>query len=237
MKYLIVNADDFGLTDGVNRGIIRCFETGILTSASLMVRQAGAEAAAHYAKAQPRLSVGLHLDLGEWVFSHDEWVQLYSIVPTNDPEAIAQEIESQLATFLHFVGRPPTHIDSHQHVHRDEPIRSMALAMGRRFGVPVREFSHIPYCGSFYGQDAEGQSFPEILSIQNLKHILGTLPEGTVELGCHPGYRDGLVSAYAAERELEVRTLCAPEIRSALPALGIQLVSFQNAPFSHSAMA
>ena len=58
----------FGLSEGVNRGIIRAHEQGIVTSASLMVRYPAAAEAARYALQHPRLSVGLHLDMAEWVY-------------------------------------------------------------------------------------------------------------------------------------------------------------------------
>ena len=63
-RYLIVNADNFGLSVGVNHGIIETHEHGIVTSASLMARWPAAAAA--YARAHPRLGLGLHLDIGEW---------------------------------------------------------------------------------------------------------------------------------------------------------------------------
>ena len=85
-RYLIVNADDFGLSEGVNRGIIRAHEQGILTSASLMVRWPAAAEAARYAAQHPRLSVGLHLDLAEWVYRDDQWVPRYQVVPPDDAE-------------------------------------------------------------------------------------------------------------------------------------------------------
>src|ERR1041384_5283397 len=122
-KYLIVNADDFGLSDGVNRGIIEAFERGIVTSASLMVRQPAAAAAATDAASHPKLSVGLHLDLGEWVFQNGEWVILYSVVATDDPKAVGAETSHQLSQFRRLMGRNPTPLDSHQHVHRKEPVR------------------------------------------------------------------------------------------------------------------
>ena len=81
-RFLIVNADDFGLSDGVNRGIIEAAEHGIVTSASLMVRQPAAAAAAAYARNGGKLSVGLHLDLGEWYYRDGEWLPLYSVVVT-----------------------------------------------------------------------------------------------------------------------------------------------------------
>src|SRR5436190_23980393 len=64
-RAVIVNADDFGQSAGINRGIIEAHERGIVTSASLMVRWPAAPAAAAYACAHRGLSVGLHVDLGE----------------------------------------------------------------------------------------------------------------------------------------------------------------------------
>src|SRR5262249_22921163 len=62
-RYLIVNADDFGRSAGVNRGIIQAHEQGIVTSASLMVHWPAAREAAEYGRGRPGLSLGLHFDL------------------------------------------------------------------------------------------------------------------------------------------------------------------------------
>lgn len=226
-KYLIVNADDFGLSEGVNRGILEAAERGILTSASLMVRQPAAAAAAECARQAPALSIGLHLDFGEWVLRDGEWVLLYSVVSTEDATEVANETSRQLAEFQRLMGRPPTHIDSHQHVHRQEPARSIVLALARSIGVPVRDFTpEIRYCGDFYGQDGEGLPIPGALTCDGLKRILSERPPGVTELGCHPGYGEGLATPYRAERALELAVLCAPEIRDALRELRIRLCSF-----------
>ena len=140
-RYLIVNADDFGLSAGVNRGIIRAHEEGILTSASLMVRYPAAAEAAHYALQHPRLSVGLHLDLAEWVYRNDEWVARYEVVPPDDEKAVAGEVTRQLEAFRRLLGRDPSHIDSHQHVHRNEPARSVVSQVAQRLAVPLRSVS------------------------------------------------------------------------------------------------
>ena len=65
MKQLIVNADDFGLTTGVNRGVVRAFQDGIVTSASLLVTGSAFEDAVALAQQNPKLDVGLHLALVE----------------------------------------------------------------------------------------------------------------------------------------------------------------------------
>lgn len=231
MKYLIVNADDFGLSDGVNHGIIEAAERGIVTSASLMVRQPAACAAAAYAKTSGRLSVGLHLDLGEWVYRNEEWVPLYTVVSTNDAPAVWEEVARQLKQFQELLGREPTHLDSHQHVHRDNPLREIVLDVARRLGVPLRECTPgIDYCGDFYGQTGEGESLPDSLSVEALKRVLRSLHGPVTELGCHPGYGQGLASSYCSERTLELETLCAPAVRHTLDALGIQLCSFLTLP-------
>src|SRR5215211_263293 len=79
-RMLVVNADDLGMSAGVNRGIFEAHERGIVTSASLMVRWPGVREAAAYAKAHPRLGVGLHLDFAEWSIRDEQWVPLYEVV-------------------------------------------------------------------------------------------------------------------------------------------------------------
>lgn len=226
-RYLIVNADDFGQSSGVNQGIITAHEQGIVTSASLMVRWPTAVEAAAYGQAHPELSLGLHLDLGEWAYRNGSWVSLYEVVDLGDPGAVASEIAGQLAQFCHLVGQAPTHIDSHQHVHRAKPVRSMVIELARQLNVPLRHFSAtVRYCGNFYGQMGTGEPLPAATSVAGLCKILRTLPPGVSELGCHPGLADDMDSMYRAERSVEVRTLCDPRIRAALTTENIQLDSF-----------
>jgi predicted glycoside hydrolase/deacetylase ChbG (UPF0249 family) len=226
-RQLIVNADDFGQSPGVNQGVIEAHERGIVTSVSLMVRWPAAESAAAYARAHPSLTVGIHVDLGEWVFREDTWVPVYEVVPRNDPTRVAEEITRQLVEFRRLVGRQPTHIDSHQHVHRQEPVRSILLRMARHLGVPLRSYSRVVrYCGDFYGQTAQGSPLPELISVENLIAILTALPGGFTELGCHPGLADDLNTMYRTERTKEVSVLCDARVRTAIASLSVQLCSF-----------
>ena len=228
-RYLIVNADDFGRSPGVNRGIMRAHQHGIVTSASLMVRWPAAEEAAEYARINPKLSVGLHLDLGEWVYRNSNWILLYEVVPLDDLFAVRQEVSRQLEVFRNLMGREPSHIDSHQHVHRREPVRTAALEAARQFSIPLRECStDIQYCGRFYGQTAEGCAYPEWISVEALMSLLAELPPGITEVGCHPGEGQDLDTVYLKEREQEVKVLCDPRVHSALGELGICLCSFNG---------
>ena len=228
-RSLIVNADDFGLSTGVNRGVIECAEHGILTSASLMVRWPAAAEAATYSRQNRNISVGLHVDLGEWVQRNGEWQLLYQVVDTNDARAVESEIEKQTTNFLRLVGQNPTHLDSHQHVHRNEPARTILLKLAQRLGVPLREHDpRVRYCGDFYGQGADSEPLPELLTIENLRKILASLPAGVIELGCHPGYGDDLESPYRIERAQEIQVLCAPGTRMAVTDLGYRLCRFDE---------
>jgi chitin disaccharide deacetylase len=228
-RFLIVNADDFGLSEGVNRGIIEAHERGIVTSASLMVLKRSACSAAAYSRDHLSLDLGLHLDLGEWTFDGEAWVPVYQVVPLDDVAVVAQALDRQLNDFRRLVGRDPTHLDSHQHLHQDEPVRSAALELARRLDVPLRHFSpEIQYCGRFYGQTARGAAVPEAIAIDSLIAILTDLPSGVTELGCHPGRVTGEESTYCEERSTEVDVLSHPRVRTLLRALGIELRSFRD---------
>jgi chitin disaccharide deacetylase len=228
-RLLIVNADDFGRSEGVNRGIAAAHERGIVTSASLMVRWPAAAAASRYARDHPDLSVGLHVDCGEWACRPDgDWVRLYQVVPDGDAGAVAEEVARQLDAFRTLVGREPTHLDSHQHVHRSEPARSVLRAVARELGVPLRGGRTVRYLGCFYGQDDEGRPYPELIGVDALVEALTGLRQGWTELGCHPGLGADLDSMYQRERETEVRTLCDRRVREAVARLGIELRSFHD---------
>jgi predicted glycoside hydrolase/deacetylase ChbG (UPF0249 family) len=234
-KYLIVNADDFGQSPGVNQGIIEAHERGIVTSASLMVHWPAALEAAEYNRAHPQLSLGLHLDLGEWFYRDGNWMPLYERVLLTESQAVSEEVSRQLALFRQLVGKPPSHLDSHQHVHRREPVRSVMLSLAQDLGVPLRGcHANVRSSGDFYGQTADGCPVHEVISVEGLLQILANLPTGITELTCHPGEPgpendlDGLETMYRMERGLEVKVLCDPRVRMALDANEIQLCSFHT---------
>ena len=230
-RVLIVNGDDFGRTEGINRGVIRAHEQGILTSASLMVRWPAAQGAAAYCRSRPALSVGLHLDLAEWVFRDGVWQSLYRVVPTDDVAAVRTEVHAQLARFRALLGRDPSHVDSHQHIHLQEPVRTVLLEAAGQLGIPTRACSaDILYCGDFYGQTGTGEPWPEGITVAALERIITSLGTGVTELGCHPGEGDDFESVYCTERTTELEVLCNPKIRQATGQNSIRLAAFPPAP-------
>jgi predicted glycoside hydrolase/deacetylase ChbG (UPF0249 family) len=222
MRRLVVNGDDFGLSAGVNAGILRAHREGILTSASLMVRAPAAGHAAEGAAEHPELSVGLHVDLGEWFQdAAGEWHPRYTVVDTGDEPAVVAELERQVERFRDLVGRDPTHMDSHQHVHRSEPVRSAMGALAKRLKIPLRHHGNVRYCGAFYGPGAIGPAA--------LVSIIDALPEGATELGCHPAAAVHPKWDYAHERRTELASLCHPSVREAIERAGVRLCSFLTA--------
>ncbi len=227
-RKLIVNADDFGLSPGVNRGVLEAEARGVVTSASLLVRRRDAAAAARAARRLSLFSLGLHLDLGEWMYRDGEWLPVYEVVPSNHPQSVGEELERQLEAFRRMTGSEPTHLDSHQHVHHSEPTRGLVLDVADRLGIPVRGLGGVRYCGDFYGQTGKGEPYPAGISVEHLLRIVEGLGPGTTELGCHPGAGEDAGPPYAAERALELEALCDLRVRAALRDKGIQLVSFHD---------
>jgi predicted glycoside hydrolase/deacetylase ChbG (UPF0249 family) len=227
-RLLIVNADDFGQSPAVNRGIIQGHCHGIVTSTSFMVRQSAANEAAVLSRAHPTLSIGLHLDLGEWrLLADGTWGTVYGVLPLDDAQGLEDEVARQVGAFRELIGRDPTHIDSHQHVHLREPVRSVAAHLAQELGVPLRRCDpNIGYCGAFYGQGDEGSLLAEAISVQGLMRILENLPRGITELCCHPATGEDLDTMYSAQRPKELQTLCDPRVREAIAAQGISLCSF-----------
>jgi adenylyl-sulfate kinase len=228
-RVLIVNADDFGLSRGVNAGVRKAHEKGIVTSAGLMVRGRAAGEAAEYARATPTLSLGLHVDLGEWEYRDGGWRERYHYFVKDDAPAARAEVRAQLEMFRGFVGRDPTHLDSHQHLHVGSVGALVLAEIGEELGVPVRLLTDgIRYVGNFYGQSDRGEPHPEGVSLATLLAIIRRLPPGTSEIGCHPATTVDFESVYGRERVLELETLCNPELRRALVAEGIELRSFSE---------
>jgi predicted glycoside hydrolase/deacetylase ChbG (UPF0249 family) len=227
-RFLVVNADDLGLSKAVNEGIFLAHREGIVTSASLMVRQGAATEAAQRAGAHPDLAVGLHIDLGEWSYEDGDWTLAYSHCDLDRHEDVERECRAQLEGFRARLGRDPTHLDSHQHVHESEPGRGVAEALAAELGLPLRNRA-IRYEGGFYGQSGKGEPFPEGITAERLMELIRDLPLGWTEIGCHPAAGPVPTSSYDSERQIELETLRDPRVKNLLNVMQINLCSFAQA--------
>jgi chitin disaccharide deacetylase len=220
-RHVIFNADDFGASEGINRAIVDCHTGGVVTSASLMVTGAAAEHAVAISREHPDLSVGLHWD----VWGEDE--REFDIY---DVPAVRAEFARQVEAFRELTGRDPTHVDSHQHAHREDHLMPVFKEMVEPLGVPLRCDGSVHYVGGFYAQWEWKVTNLEYVSVPFLQQMLSEeTREGWTEFGCHPGYPSpGYDSIYLEEREVEVRSLVDPRIRATIDELGLRLASYAD---------
>ncbi len=162
MQRLIVNADDFGLTRGVNRAIAELHAAGLVTSTSLMARAGASEEAIELARANPSLGVGCHVVLvdGEPVLPPEQIPSLIDartgrFLPTLSAfllrlftgriraEEIAAEAAAQIAQ-LQRSGVPLTHVDTHKHAHIFPAVLRPILRAARAAGIRAVRFPFEP---------------------------------------------------------------------------------------------
>jgi predicted glycoside hydrolase/deacetylase ChbG (UPF0249 family) len=247
-RRLIVNADDFGRAEGIDRGVLRAHRDGIVTSATLMTNAPATAHAAQIARETPSLDVGVHLVL-TYARPLSDPARLRTIVrddgtfprpnellerPIEREEALL-EYRAQFARARELIGRDPSHVDSHHWVH-DHPALSWALCeVARETGAAAR--AHDPKQRDEYR--ANGVRTPDhfIRAFQHEGHvgidalvvILTNLADGTSELMCHPGEPDQDLeasSAYAKLRPQELATLTDPRVRDTLARRSITLTTF-----------
>ncbi|MHB8484166.1 MAG: carbohydrate deacetylase [Candidatus Acidiferrales bacterium] len=152
MKRLIVNADDFGYTRGVNAGIVRAFREGIVTSTTIMATGDAFEDAVECAQGNPKLGVGCHLVLvgGKCVAPAKQVSSLadsegrlppslpalLSKLSTGSvrPDAIEAELRAQVERVV-AAGLQPTHFDSHKHTHAHPRVMEVVVRVAEEFKI------------------------------------------------------------------------------------------------------
>ena len=221
MKFLIINADDCGYGSGVTRAIAELHDQGVVTSASLMVNTPSTAEGVAMAMARPRLSLGLHVN-----FTNEG----QRLVDFDDPEVCRRELRRQFDLFVALTGGLPTHLDSHQHVHRRPGCRASFLELALEHGLPLRDRAPVTYKGEFYGQWEHGVSQREKVSFDALSNIVSTeLRHGIYELAVHPGYHDAAADyVYHQDREWERATLSDPRLPALLRDQAVGLISYHE---------
>ena len=219
-RLVIINADDLGLSEQIDRGIFEAHDRGIVTSASLLVDGPDAALVIQRVRERPNLGLGVHVafdDRGKW------------FVNVQDPRAVRRELDRQLDAFVRLTGGPPTHIDSHHHAHRFFNVARHFLEAGARLGVPVRGFSEVYFVGRFWGQPEFGRTDMTKISVEFLLAVMRSVGPGVSEVSCHPGYLETRADAlYNREREVELRSLCDAKVKAAIKEEGIRLISFHE---------
>ena len=261
MKQLVVNADDLSLTPGVTRGIIDAHLKGVVTSTSaLMNSPTIADGLALVRQKASALGVGVHLvltwgkpklppeEVPSLVDGHGNFYkfnQLISHVQNLNLDEVHMEWQAQIEAFI-ATGHQPDHLDSHHHSsYSSQGLFTVMLELAREYNLPIRYPSMSD--GTFPGnetikkilvqysfrspQDCITSFYGQAVSEANLVDILSIIPEGVIELMCHPGYADHELmdgSSYNTARELELRILTSPEVKAAVEKNGIILGRFSD---------
>ena len=288
MKNLIVNADDFGWTSGVNRGIAEAHRGGIVTSTSLLANGARFDEAVKLAGELPNLGVGVHLNLsdGAPIAPADEVKSLLNDAGkfSGGPENLflrlttralnLREVETEWNAQIEKVrgfGIRPTHLDGHKHVQMLPGLFEIALRLAKKHNIEAIRVSHeasplrtalsegtagglalkrgVQARGlKLLARDARilaegggiatadyfcGIAQTGVLTKAGVQKLLASLPEGTTELMCHPGYADEELRQSATRlqesRQTELEILTDQSIRKTVAELGIRLINYEQA--------
>ena len=287
MRRLIVNADDFGLTQGVNRAIVEAHSHGIVTSSTLMANGRAFDDAVQRATSATRLSVGCHVVLVDGLpvskkkptattLSNEkfddgrfyETLNGFALrlvrgrIKVDDIEAEATEQIRKLQA----AGIVVSHLDTHKHTHILPRVLRPLLRAARACGIPAlrnpfgpvhisvvasrprlwKRFSQvtalnrlgrsfrksITAAGMFTPDGTVGIVATGAMDTPLFESIVKSLPEGTWELVCHPGYNDaelaGMRTRLRDSRVQELRLLTSPGAREILARSGVELVSYRE---------
>lgn len=267
-RLCIITADDFGLHPAVNEAVESAHRNGILTATSLMVGAPAAQDAARRARALPGLHVGLHLTLadGRAVLPraripdlvdadnrfHDDMVGAgwrFFALPRVRAQ-LAAEIRAQFAAFA-ALGLRLDHLDAHKHFHLHPTVLSLAMGIGREFGlravrVPAEPGlatsqllrpwlalmrSRLRRAGLLSNDQIFGLGHSGAMTESRLLRIVQALPAGVTEIYLHPATVSGAAIAASMPQyrhQEELRALLSPAIRAALGDAAIRLGGYAD---------
>lgn len=215
MTKLVVNADDFGFTRGVNEGIVRAHREGILTATTLMAHGAAFDDAVGRARDLPDLDIGVHLTL-VGAPRYPATVPALLVAMARRRIDVAGELREQIEKVL-AAGIRPRHLDAHKHTHLLPPVLRRVAELSREYGIPwVRrpfdfpiQASGVPlsrrvvartlgtFSGRFYRvlrrygcrttDHFAGFRITGRYDTAELCALVRALPDGVTELMTHPG--------------------------------------------------
>ncbi len=247
LKKLIVNADDFGLTEGCTIATVLCHEDGILTSTTLMVNMPFAPLAVALAKKHPNLGVGIHLTLtmggpvlegeksytdGNGNFRKQKNYE-HSLNEDVNLDELYDEWKAQIEKFIAMMGKKPTHIDSHHHVHLLDNLYPVARRLAKEYDLPMRLRPETDKTDYEWEQALMLPGFYEETAVPAyvMENTFGIWDHEFIEIMCHPAFIDQRLidnSSYCMQRARELQTMRDPELKQWIKDHGIELITFAD---------
>lgn len=222
MPKLIVNADDFGYSRGINHGIIDSYLNGIVNSATMMMNMSGTDHAIELAKQYPTLKVGVHLvltcgrpllnDVPSLVDEKGNFKSLSMLTEKMDIDLkeLEREWTAQIGRFVQ-AGLKPNHLDSHHHVHGMKELYPVVKLLSEKYELPVRKTAE-PFNLTSYSDIFLDDFYGEQINVNYFKELENKWKDSdyTIEIMTHPGYLDEEVlkgSSYNVQRTKETKIL------------------------------
>lgn len=242
IKRLIVNADDFGMTDGVSIGILHAHADGIVTSTTTMMNMPSVKFAFNLSKDFPNLGIGIHLVLtagrplvdGATSFtdSNGNFIKLRDY-PNSQPEHINlnelyTEWKAQIELFIELAGKKPTHIDSHHHVHLLPELQEVAIRLAKEYDLPIRQRNQI--VNHYEYVRCADKMYDELVNYDFLVREI-SINENVMEFMCHPAYIDQALydmSSYCLVRMEELKLLRSQKVKDFIKENNISLISYAD---------
>ncbi|MDP2966002.1 MAG: ChbG/HpnK family deacetylase [Pelolinea sp.] len=250
-RYLIIQADDFGMTRGINRGVIDAFQAGAITNTSLLITMPYIDDAVILAKKNPQLPIGLYLSLthghpvlpatevptlvdqnGKFVRNHEK------VLPSAKPDEIVRELSAQLDKFLR-LGIGLSHIETHHGINNYPIVRETVLKIAQEHSVPFRFLTSLDVkeeatrmgipVSDWFNSLYPVNKIPVTTNI--IVNIIKSLKPGITELGCQVGYVDedlASMTSYVEGRRMELDSLQDKSIKDVLFSENVILMSFYD---------
>lgn len=244
---LIINADDFGMSTGVNYGILECFKNGVVTSTSMMVNTPGFEHAVEIMR-NNKLDVGIHfvltirnsisnpIDIPSLVNEMGGFEYNIKKLAIANKAEIRKELMAQFNKFRE-TGFMPSHIDFHHELNFAENVLEVAIDIAKEFNLPMRAFEPeaikkmnekgVKHSGRFLyqfnGKELEIEDFIEEVNKAKNTEI--------AEIMTHPAYFDIYLQSYSSynlQRIKELEILTSAEIKMFINENNLELIGFSE---------
>ncbi len=240
MKNIIINVDDFGMTEGINQAVFDLCDQGVVKSTTALVNSPYFKQGYEQSKNYPDLAIGIHLtiDLFNAQLFHPSLcddkhnfhrANTHDLTRALDSAVIYREWKAQIEKFISITGHKPSHIDSHHHAHVINNDANIAVRkLGAEYNLPIRDNQNAKYqarvTGEFYNKG---------VTLETLKSEINNLFADDYtynEVMCHPAYVDQELidcSSYNQMRAVEFELLSSNQFKQYLSDNQIAVTNFK----------
>lgn len=236
---IIINADDYGLTQGISTGILLGHSRGVISSTTVMMNAKDVESWLTVALNYPKLGLGVHLAgtigkpitncpslvdekgnfLGEARWKEPDFVDL---------DELYLEWKAQIEKFIAITKQKPTHLDSHHHIHTIPKIQPIALRLAKEYDLPMRQSEYL--IKDYEPVIVDTNCYKDNATISYIKELCEK-KTGIIELMCHPALLDQQLyttSSYNIDRINELALYQSDEIKQYLSNNKIQIINYSD---------